>query len=530
MDGKRKDTYDHDDLSSVFDHDLSTYDTLKNDDMSFERMEDRVSDDRSLNPLNDDDIEPTQTLRSKSLCKFNVKDKVYVRDKDGVLYTAVIRRHHFGPQFHMQVNMGLVDSMEEAAEKSQVDDHVLMWHYFVHFDYWNVTFDRWASENDVLVISEETTVLAQRVSQEHRALQLEMQKPRTKGKKAYQTIDGATFLREWKKRLQKIYEELGFDQGNKGISEEKLQADSNESDCLAKKPRKSFSWTTKALSTERKYRQQGLTSRRFPNVTNGITIPFALKKVVVQQWEYINQCHMMPCIPAPTSIRQALNKYLESKNIYHSSSNVPPVTVGSDADTSIVNGDVAPVADGIGTSTSNSKGDVDNPIGRDVSAELHDVHAPSKEVSDEMREDVREQEWRDMADGIAMLFDEALESRLLYTEELPQLNTICSIAEFSMVPYSELYGCEHLLRLFIRLPEMLADNLPEDEGRQIMAKVNDFIRFLHKNHSVLFTQTHRKLNELEKIEQQKIQKQEVKKRKEIISTDNADNVSNKKVK
>lgn len=524
LDGKRKNTYDHDDLSSVFDHDLSTYDTLKNDDMSFERMDDRASDDRSLNPLNDDEIEPTQTLRSETLCKFNVKDKVYVRDKDGVLYAAVIRRHHYGPQFHMQVNMGLVDSMEEAAEKSQVDDHVFMWHYFVHFDYWNVTFDRWASENDVLVISEETTVLAQRISQEHRALQLEMKKPRTKGKKAYQTIDGATFLREWKKRLQKIYEELGFDQGNRGISEEK----SDEADCLAKKHRKGFSWTTKALSTERKYRQQGLTSRKLPNLTNGITIPFALKKVVVQQWEYINQCHMMPSIPAPTSIRQALNKYLESKNIYNSSSNVPPVTVRSDTDTSIVHGDVAPVADGITTNTSISEGGADSPTRRDVSADLQVGHTPSKGVSDEMRDDVREQEWRDMADGIAMLFDEALESRLLYSEELPQLNTICNIAEFSTTPYSELYGCEHLLRLFIRLPEMLADNLPEDEGRQIMAKVNDFIRFLHKNHSVLFTQTHRKLNELEKIEQQKIQKQEIKKRKERIATDDVDNVSNKK--
>ena len=214
--GKSKDVYEHDDLSSVFDHDLSTYDTLKNDDMSFERMEGRASDDRSLDPINDEEVDSNQALRPETLSKFNVKDKVYVRDKDGVLYTAVIRRLHYGPQFHVQVNMGLVDSMEEATEKSQFDDNAPLWHCFVHFDYWNVNFDRWASESDVFVISEETTALAQRVSQEHRTLQAEMKKPRTKGKKAYQTIDGATFLREWKKRLQKIYEELGFDPGKIG--------------------------------------------------------------------------------------------------------------------------------------------------------------------------------------------------------------------------------------------------------------------------------------------------------------------------
>jgi hypothetical protein len=162
--------------------------------------------------------------------------------------------------------------------------------------------------------------------------------------------------------------------------------------------------------------------------------------------------------------------------------------------------------DDIMTSINSSRHEVDesaiDPIASDISA--------GKDIG-------REQEWRDMADGIAMLFDESLESRLLYREELPQLHTIYSIQEYRVLPFSELYGCEHLLRLFIRLPEMLAGNVPDDEGRVIMAKVNDFIRFIHKNQTSLLTQTHRKLTELEKGEQQR----EERKRKETHNDDKA---------
>jgi MRG len=512
--GKHRDIYDNDDLSSIFDHDLSTYDTLKNDEMSFERMEDKGSDDRSLDLINDEEREPTQSFKPDMLRKFNVNDKAYVRDKDGVLYVAVIRRHLYGPQFRKQVEMGLVDSIEEATEKSQQDDNAPMWHYFVHFDFWNVNFDRWVSENDVFVLSEEVTAVAQRISMEHRALQLEMRKTGTKGKKSYQTVNGATFLREWKKRLQKIQEELGFDQ-IKCLPDEDMNAVSDESDHSAKKPANVFSWTKAALSAERKYRQYGLTSRSH---SNGIVIPFTLKKIVVQQWEYINQCQMMPCIPAPTTIRQALNKYLESKNINYSSSKDVIASENGDAETRID----SPRLDVVDSAS--------NPIMSNFSASLQGSHVSTQENNNELQDSGREQEWRDMADGIAMLFDESLESRLLYREELPQLHTISSIPEYIPVPYSELYGCEHLLRLFIRLPEMLADNVPEDEGRQIMAKVNDFIRFIHKNQSSLLTQTHRKLNELEKGEQQRLEKQEVRKRKEIFGVIDDDNASYKKVK
>lgn len=72
------------------------------------------------------------------------------------------------------------------------------------------------------------------------------------------------------------------------------------------------------------------------------------------------------------------------------------------------------------------------------------------------------------------------------------------MSEYAEMRYSELYGCEHLLRLFIRLPALLSDSIPEEAiKRPLIAKVNDFVRFVHKNQGIILTQTYRKLNELE---------------------------------
>jgi hypothetical protein len=49
---------------------------------------------------------------------------------------------------------------------------------------------------------------------------------------------------------------------------------------------------------------------------------------------------------------------------------------------------------------------------------------------------------------------------------------------------SDLYGCEHLLRLFFRLPPIMADQWKDEDDEEvglILAKINDLVRFLHKH-------------------------------------------------
>lgn len=300
---------------------------------------------------------------------------------------------------------------------------------------------------------------------------------KVKGKKGFQTVEGSEFLQRWRLRRAKIDEEMLPDGEPKKlptVGEDKSTAP--KSVCVttqsAKKP---DSWSRAAVTAETKLREQSLTSKS--KHSNKLSLPFALKKSLVESWEVITQCHMVLSLPAPVTIRQALDKYLESKG-------VAPQLVTADV-----------------------------PIQPKASADPthQDDKAEGSPVVDNNEE--RDHDWREMADGIALLFDEALPNRLLYREELPQYSVVCDHPEYSLKRFSEVYGCEHLLRLFVRLPEVIADEMSEAEARPILAKVNDFVRFLHKNQGTMFAQPYRKLNDLEMKERNKLIKKEESKRK-----------------
>jgi MRG len=420
--------------------------------------------------------------------KFQVHQKVFARDKDGVLYLAVVRRQLYGPQYHRQVEMGFVSSAEEAQELLDYEPSP-DWHFFVHYNKWNVKFDRWVTQIDLYDITDDTTAYATKIAKEHRELHIHMRKHTTNRKPSH-TVDGAAFLREWKKRIDRLEKEF-----KSGQSDKPMASSADIAPFEPREPRsKKVKWTTSKLVKECNLREHGLTGKRPQNVSNVIILPFTLKKVLVQQWEIINQCNMVSCLPAPTTIRQVLDMYLESKNVVVKSSY----------------SSVAKEANGHSMETNDN---VDN------SSSSPELSAASSGMADTLTENVecatdnvdREMEWNIMADGIAMLFDEALPSGLLYEAESAQYQILQSLPEFQKND-SKIFGCEHLIRLFVKLPEMLEDKLSDVETRPLLAKVNDFIRFLDKNHGIVFTQSHRKLNDLELKEQQKQAKQGEKKR------------------
>ncbi|KAJ4834603.1 hypothetical protein Tsubulata_024480 [Turnera subulata] len=85
--------------------------------------------------------------------------------------------------------------------------------------------------------------------------------------------------------------------------------------------------------------------------------------------------------------------------------------------------------------------------------------------------------------GIRCYFDKALPAMLLYKKERQQYQDIVK----NDVSPSTIYGAEHLLRLFVKLPELLAYvNVEEETLTRLQQKLLDFLKFLQKNQSTFF--------------------------------------------
>ncbi|XP_057947809.1 protein MRG1 isoform X2 [Malania oleifera] len=85
--------------------------------------------------------------------------------------------------------------------------------------------------------------------------------------------------------------------------------------------------------------------------------------------------------------------------------------------------------------------------------------------------------------GLRYYFDKALSVMLLYKKERQQYHETVT----DNVSPSTIYGAEHLLRLFVKLPELLAFvNIEEETLVRLQQKLLDFLRFLQKNQSTFF--------------------------------------------
>ncbi|XP_068654875.1 protein MRG1-like [Aristolochia californica] len=89
--------------------------------------------------------------------------------------------------------------------------------------------------------------------------------------------------------------------------------------------------------------------------------------------------------------------------------------------------------------------------------------------------------------GLRGYFDKALPAMLLYKKERQQYNE--TVAD--NVSPSTIYGAEHLLRLFVKLPELLAYvNMEEEASKRLQQKLLDFLKYLQKNQSAFFLSTY----------------------------------------
>ncbi|CAH0519018.1 unnamed protein product [Peronospora belbahrii] len=89
-------------------------------------------------------------------------------------------------------------------------------------------------------------------------------------------------------------------------------------------------------------------------------------------------------------------------------------------------------------------------------------------------------------EGVQSYFDRALSSILLYRMEHRQYQELRQ-EETEGVPLLQIYDAEHLIRLFVRLPVLLASsNISPRALLQIQARRNDFFKFVQNNASAWF--------------------------------------------
>ncbi|XP_020592029.1 protein MRG1 [Phalaenopsis equestris] len=99
--------------------------------------------------------------------------------------------------------------------------------------------------------------------------------------------------------------------------------------------------------------------------------------------------------------------------------------------------------------------------------------------------------------GIRCYFDKALPLMLLYKKERQQYQE----AVHDSISPSSIYGAEHLLRLFVKLPELLSYvNMEEDASGKLQQKLLDLLKFLQKNQNLFFLSTYNGSKSMEKSE------------------------------
>ncbi|KAK2660217.1 hypothetical protein Ddye_006750 [Dipteronia dyeriana] len=96
--------------------------------------------------------------------------------------------------------------------------------------------------------------------------------------------------------------------------------------------------------------------------------------------------------------------------------------------------------------------------------------------------------------GLQCYFDKALPVMLLYKSERQQ----CEDAVAAGHSPSTIYGAEHLLRLFVKLPEFLVYiKIEEETLKELQQKLVEFLKFLQKNQSAFFLSTYHVAEDVE---------------------------------
>jgi hypothetical protein len=447
---------------AVVDH-TTTKDSPNDGEMEVAQPPEETEQQMTVREENDGDISSITSLECKDddkpNAKFSVGSVVYARDRNWgeALYRGVIRRMVYGPAAVEHANVvgseadrstsTIFEMAHDATTATNANNAHECWYYYIHYYKWANKWERFVPEMDVFSDTEE---VREKASQLAKANSNKKNKKRKGNNALPQPADQAS-------QQQKQEEE------EKHISLKQLEAEKEEED-----KKQMTAKTDKVIDREQKLKEIHLgPPRRTVKYADRLFIPPPLQKILVEEWDLITANkrndtvqRVLPNLPADVTVKDALDRYLQSK--------------------------------------------------------LHVLHLESN--SDNNKNSMMKEEWMQMVDGIATLFDHMLPCAILYDQEIQQYKCMggpttvtkpstrihtakedgCgskSQGASTCLPSGakrncEIYGCSYLLRLIVKLPQMLID-LPRQD-LSITAKIGDLIHYLHDNNKVLFSQTYRK--------------------------------------
>jgi len=95
---------------------------------------------------------------------------------------------------------------------------------------------------------------------------------------------------------------------------------------------------------------------------------------------------------------------------------------------------------------------------------------------------------REVIDGIRQYFEKALGKVLLYKFERPQYQEILEKYKDEK-QISDVYGAEHLLRLFVKIPVLLGHTqMEQKEATALSSKLSEFLKWLQKKTTFFATE------------------------------------------
>ena len=122
------------------------------------------------------------------------------------------------------------------------------------------------------------------------------------------------------------------------------------------------------------------------------------------------------------------------------------------------------------------------------------VKMKRKEAATPEAANVAESSAKAFVEGLSMLFEEALPVCLLYHPERAQYIEIRSNPTTKELRTTEIYGSEHLLRFFVRLPVILEHSSDPVSRRETGQHIADLIVLLQRNRSTCFKVKYREPN------------------------------------